>query len=518
MKILYRLLICSVFMCSVESISAQSSDIKPFQNKKGKWGYQDSGKNVLVEPEYDFAENFVFGLSLVNKGGKPTSNYVTGGKWGVVNASGKLVADTKYDEVEILWRANGHFVCKLNNKWGLFDSSGKEIFPVEADGFNIKWEGNCFGMFTYNIDDKWGVMEFTGREILKPEYNLVGDFSNEQGLSAAVLKKDTLYGLLYSDKTVIEADNYDIQKIDFKTGKTESVVKSIYTVKTKAYDYVNEIMLVTNKNGTVLKTKTGKEIASGILNNITGGNGRYAIYSVDGLKGVLKKTGDVVVPHQFNSIRIAGRSSYPVFVAEKNGVVGALDTAGEIKIQFMYDDLRISQHYHNHCYAYLAKKAGKWQFLDIDGKELTKAVYDTALFDNDFIYGLKLNGSDSIWALNNNCKLVKVPQPVYYKSNYEVKSDAQKGIEQFLEKSKREALCPTCYSCNGTGLSSKKIYGLVKCESCSGSGEWTVQYGYGSNATYKKFSCNTCSGGGKVRSTPRYESCHTCNGKGCIQK
>lgn len=518
MKILYSLLVCTFIMCSVQFTSAQSSTIKPFQNKKGKWGFQDSDKNVLVEPEYDYVKGFVNGLSLVNKGGKPTSSYVTGGKWGVVDANGKLVADTKYDEVEILWNTNGYFASKLNNKWGLFDSSGKEIFPFEADGFKIKWEGNRFGMFTYNIAGKWGVMEFTGREILKPEYDVIGEFSDEKRLSAAVLRRDTLYGLLYSDKTIVAADNYDIQKIDFKTGKIESVVKSIYSVKTKAYDYVNELMLVTNKNGTALKTKTGKEIASGILNNITGGNERYAIYTVDGLKGVLKKTGDVVVPHQFNSIRIDGRNSYTVFVAEKNGVVGALDTVGEIKIQFMYDDLRISQHYHNHCYAYLAKKAGKWQFLDIDGKELTKVVYDTALFNNDFIFGLKFNGSDSIVALDKTCKPVMVPQPVIPTSKYEVKSDAQKGIERMIEKYKQDASCPTCYGCNGTGLSSKKIYDLVKCESCNGSGDWIVKYGYGVTATYKKYACYTCTGGGKIWGTPRYESCIHCNGKGCIQK
>lgn len=512
------LFILAFSILTFENLYAQSL-LTPFESKK-KWGLKDRNGAIVTEAKYDYAKSTVGNYGLVNSGGKYVSNTINGGLWGVVNSRGELVIDTKYEEVEGVWYAIGFFACKLNEKWGLLDSTGKEILPIEADEIGIKWDGNEFGMFKFKIGDKWGVMDISGRLLLAPEYVSLGEFCHDNKMCAAIIKKDNLFGVLYSDKTIIEADYVDIHKFDFKTGKSESVAKHANGVaKKNAYDYLNELVLLRKMDDEILQTKYGKIIPSDIYKNIQNGNGLYAVFGKYGAQGLINIKGDVLLHPQYDSVKIYGNKYCYMFIAHKNGMAAAFDTLGEEKIPFMYSDLRFYDAFGRKCYGYAAKKNNKWQLLDIKGNAITELLYDDVSYPDVYDHwGLKYNNSDSIIAFDMNCKLVKVKEYKPLNITYNSKSDAQKGVEKLAERLKQERSCPTCTHCEGTGLDSKKEYVFETCYSCKGQGTWTAQYGYGKNATYKKYSCNICTGGGKLRKTAEKKPCFFCNGKGCIPK
>jgi hypothetical protein len=489
---------------------------------KNKWGIKDIHGNIVVPAQYNFAKiNFYYyNHGFVNSGGKFTNKQFTGGLWGVVNNKGSLIIDTKFEDIEGLRHTKGYFACKLNDKWGLLDSTGKEIFPLEAEIIDIKWDGNKFGMFKFKLGNKWGVMDFSGKLLLAPEYVSIGEFGYSDKLHAAIIKKDNLFGVLYSDKTIIEADYVDIHKFDFKTGKSESVAMyQTGIAKENAYDYLNELVLLRKKDNEILQTKDGNIIPSDIYKNIKKSNGIYAVYGKYGAQGLVNIKGDVLLHPQYDSIKIYGNRNCYMFIAHKNGVAAAFDTLGEEKIPFNYNDLRFYKAYIGECYSYTAKKNSKWQLLDIKGNAITELLYDDVSYHEDgYPWGLKYNNSDTIIALDKKCKLVKVKE--YKPSNitYNSKSDAQIGVEKLAERLKQERSCPICTHCNGSGLSSKKEYVLEKCSSCNGSGKWTAKYGYGTNSTYKEYSCQSCSGSGKHTKAAEKKACFFCNGKGCIPK
>jgi hypothetical protein len=510
-----------VSILTFENLYAQSFLI-PFESKN-KWGLKDNNGNVVVPAKYNYALPTVGNYGLVNVGGKHLSKTISktinGGLWGVVNGRGELVIDTKYEEIEGIWDAEGFFACKLNEKWGLLDSTGKEIFPIEADQIAIKWDGNEFGMFKFKIGNKWGVMDFSGKLLLAPEYVSIGSFCYDNRLCAAIIYKDSLFGVLYSDKTVIEADNVDIHKFDFKTGKSVSVTKdALGYAKEKAFDYLNELILLRKKDGEILRTKAGIIIPPAIYNNIKSGNGLYAVYGNYGAQGLINIKGDILLHPQYDSIKIYGNSYCYIFVAHKNGVAAAFDTLGEEQIPFGYNDLRFYDAFNRKCFSYAAQKNNKWQLLDIKGNAITELLYDEVYYPGGFDYwGLKYNNSDSIIAFDGDCRLVKVKEYKRQNITSNFKSDVQIAIEKMIESYKPEK-CPTCNYCQGTGLSSKKEYVLETCPSCHGDRYWYVQYGYGKYKTLEKFTCNRCFGSGQVTKTAEKKPCPFCNGKGCIPK
>lgn len=72
-----------------------------------KMGFADTTGKIVIQPVYRFTYPFDKGLALVNMHGHrektdpadPNCEYYmwTGGKWGVIDKSGKLILDIKYD-------------------------------------------------------------------------------------------------------------------------------------------------------------------------------------------------------------------------------------------------------------------------------------------------------------------------------------------------------------------------------------------------------------------------------------
>ncbi len=92
--IMFALILCGCSSFLARPEKAAFGRLEPFQLKE-KFGFKDEPGKIVIEPIYDDAHGFAFGLAPVNIGAKLDYSYLPamrhGGRWGYVNAEGKIV-------------------------------------------------------------------------------------------------------------------------------------------------------------------------------------------------------------------------------------------------------------------------------------------------------------------------------------------------------------------------------------------------------------------------------------------
>lgn len=115
----------------------KSEELTPFQ-QDGKWGYIDRKHDLLIPPEFEYAEFFKEGVARVKRDGK----------WGIIKQDATMSVPFIYDKIsawdEVLSARNVH----RDGKEGYINSDGEEFIPVIYDEI-IR--------FTHNYED--GIME-----------------------------------------------------------------------------------------------------------------------------------------------------------------------------------------------------------------------------------------------------------------------------------------------------------------------------------------------------------------------
>lgn len=101
----------------------------------GKVSYVNTRGEIVIPEKYDDGTIFTDGLAFVNLGARAKSIYsgLEGGKWGVIDKTGKEVIQVIYDRIEeakmgLVVVTNGKYP---NEKKGLAGRDGKMILPVE---------------------------------------------------------------------------------------------------------------------------------------------------------------------------------------------------------------------------------------------------------------------------------------------------------------------------------------------------------------------------------------------------
>lgn len=99
-----------------------------FHSTGGKWGFVDNTGRVIVEPTYDMVHNYSAGLAAVNSGGtfNDRDSWIQGGKWGFIDKTGKVNLSIQYADAGDF--SEGLAAIKIQDKgWGFIDYSGKVV-------------------------------------------------------------------------------------------------------------------------------------------------------------------------------------------------------------------------------------------------------------------------------------------------------------------------------------------------------------------------------------------------------
>lgn len=138
-----------------------------------QWGYLDTSGQIVVNPRYTFARDFVNEVGIVE----------CEGKWGMVNRGGTELIPCRYDGIQFLENTGNRIVQVYikEPKYGLIDTLGQIAVNAVYDEIGSFSEGRL----SVQRNGMWGFVDRNGLEVIPCRFREVQNFS--EGLAAVKL-------------------------------------------------------------------------------------------------------------------------------------------------------------------------------------------------------------------------------------------------------------------------------------------------------------------------------------------
>ncbi|MFN7853799.1 MAG: WG repeat-containing protein [Dolichospermum sp.] len=162
-----------------------------------KYGYIDQTGRVVIQPQFEEADNFSEGIASV----------MIDEKWGYIGKSGQFVIPPQFD---CAWDfSEGLAMVTIDNKWGYIAKSGQFVISPQ---FEEAWDFSE-GLARVMIDEKWGYINKNGKLIIPPQFDIAADFSE----SLARVMIDKIWGYIGKSGQFIIPPQFD-EAWDFSKG------------------------------------------------------------------------------------------------------------------------------------------------------------------------------------------------------------------------------------------------------------------------------------------------------------
>jgi hypothetical protein len=188
------------------------------------WGYIDESSNVVIQPQFLWAEEFSEGLAKVQVTGT-----VLGydGRWGFIDKTGKVVIAPVYgktylgDDGPDSAFHDGLAKIEVDYKNGYIDKTGRVVVLPQ---FSLAYpfsEGLAAVTKTESMDNGWGYIDTTGRWVVPPQFEWSSSF--QEHLAAVNRKHNCGYidpAGSYVLRPPVSADEKDCATVwgDFSEG------------------------------------------------------------------------------------------------------------------------------------------------------------------------------------------------------------------------------------------------------------------------------------------------------------
>ena len=308
---------------------------EPIGEKKPSWGYIDTEGKFVIEPEYDFVNDFVDSLAVNQK------NEL----WGLINEEEEVLLEFIYSSIKKfdgeLWK-----ISLPNPKSIFYNTKGHEIIGLEYS----KLGGFSDEMCAVQKDSLWGFVDMAGNEVIECQYAEVKKFSEDW---AAVRYDDYWFFIDKSGEKVLNLNNH-VEFVEtvgsfndglcwFKTGKWHGFIDKSGTIKieaayTKAFDFQNGVArvvwnkktgLIDTKGEWILKPKQFEVIFPFDENGIAEVREHFKKSS-----GLLNNKGEILTPLKYQKIEAYNNGFYKV---KNDDLWGFVNTEGKEVIPTKYD-------------------------------------------------------------------------------------------------------------------------------------------------------------------------------------
>ena len=289
-------------------------------------------------------------------------------KYGVIDETGKIVIEPKYDIIQIPNPSKPVFICMHDYNINLqqyetevFDNKGNKIFTeydsVQALPTESTWDGIPFekSVLKYKRNNKYGLITLENKVITEPIYDSIKAINYKEGM--LLVEKDKKYGAINIKGKIIIKPEYDQISIDNYYNSETMYKASGFIVKKKnedsyKYGYINS-------KGKMLLPPEYTEISR--INEIIDDKNVYLLVLKEGQAGVVKNN-KVVLDFEYEDISYNLFNN--MFIIQRNSKSGIADIKGKVIIQPEYDSIMFGGIYVN------AIKDGEVTVLDINGKKL----------------------------------------------------------------------------------------------------------------------------------------------------
>ena len=286
------------------------------------------------------------------------------GKYGVIDGTGKKIIKPEYDEMIIIPNSSKPvFICTYNVNYETGEYNTKvlneknqeilknysNISPIEnSNNSEIWYEDN---ILKYEKDGLYGLIDFSGKEILPAEYSNIYALP---GIAKSILvEKNGLKGMVNSTlgSLIIECNYNDISSLnvdvaddgyivnkDGKYGVLNGTGKEILECKYQEIKNVtgNDMYVVKDEGGLKIIDNSSNVIKDSGFDNVKEINGEYIIVELNGLKGVINKNGEELIPIQYEDLKFACEN---YFIGKNNGLYGVISSENIVLLDFSYQNI-----------------------------------------------------------------------------------------------------------------------------------------------------------------------------------
>ena len=260
-------------------------------------------------------------------------------KYGVIDVSGNVIIEAKYDSVKIPNPTKDRFVCYQNEDIKILNSSSEEMFteyevvePINLTNIasDLAYEKS---VLKYKQNDKYGIINFDGQKLTEPIYEEIKSVMYKEG--ELQVKQDGKYGIINMKGVTLVKPQYDEVISDNYYSEEEGYKRAGYIVGNKTEDGVRYGYI--NYKGKLRLELEYNEISR--VNGISNDNIVYLIASKNGQYGVIKDKKEII-NHEYQNISYDETNE--IFVLEKGRKVGATNINGKVIIPIENESLSIS--------------------------------------------------------------------------------------------------------------------------------------------------------------------------------
>ena len=335
-------------LCRVSTLKLRFMDLayhSDYEDIAGTWGFVNEAGDVVVSPQYIYANDFEDGLAIVCKGKWTTDpkwdNKYNKGRywtetelWGGIDCDGNEVIPFIFDEIKHFNDTTEVFMAHVggwpDGKWGVIDRRGNWVAEPAFEDFGYDYMD---GLITFYADDKWscddtpiGVYDLKARKVLfEPQF--VDVSFNEDGTFDVEVHDEKL--------------GRTVAKIIDRTGQElfPSIYSLIYSWR-EPYEVV-----IRDENGARhgLIDKAGNVLLP--CKYHVSWNGLYwkekrIVFEENDKQGLMDFDDNIIIPAIYHKVYGVDAPLLTVYVGEKdNYKVGLIDHSGKIVIPAEYSSI-----------------------------------------------------------------------------------------------------------------------------------------------------------------------------------
>jgi WD40 repeat protein len=339
--LVFHLVVCANYL----AITAQERAVLFPIERNDRWGYIDRSGKIIVEPRFEYAEEFSEGLGAVK----------VDGRWGFVDGSGKLVIEASYSSARPFSEglARVHVGGEKNSRlgqWGFIDRSGAVVIQPQFRDVGIAESVHDFhdGLAMIEVDFLKGFIDKQGNIVISPRFTYAYPFS--EGLASVSERHGEKWG--YIDKTgawVIPP------KFEWGSMFSEGLAPVSLQAVCGYIDRTGEMKLRPD-------FQTAETDCAVVWGSFDGGLSRWRVYDKFGF---INKAGELVIKPQFD---LTFNFSEGLAFVEKNGKYGFVDQTGRLVIEPQFYS---AKDFRNGL-ARVVYARGSWGYINKDGEFVWK--------------------------------------------------------------------------------------------------------------------------------------------------
>ena len=263
----------------------------------------------------------------------------TNDEFGVIDRTGNIIIEAKYDDVKIPNPEKAIFVCYEGEETKILNEHNEEILTNYNDVLPIQLKNITSDLmyeksvFKYQENGKFGLISLEGKKITKPIYDSIEGLSYKEG--ELLIKKDGKYGVInIKGKTLIknECDQINVDGYyNMENGyRSAGYIVSNTTNEGYRYGYIN------NKGKKLLETEYNQ------LNrviDINDNENSYIIASKNGRFGTFKNE-EQLIPNEYQLIEYDEGNN--IFTIAMNKKYGVANIDGKIIVPAEYNQIDIT--------------------------------------------------------------------------------------------------------------------------------------------------------------------------------